>query len=109
MDPNIERLKALYRPRMQAMLEALDKYLKDAEWIRPEGGFFISTTLPDGVDGKGVRDNAKNFGIVLSDGRGFFPDQRGENFVRLPFSALTPGEIEEGIKRLAKAIESYRK
>ena len=59
LDPNIERLKALYRPRMQAMLEALDKYLKDAEWIRPEGGFFISTTLPDGVDGKGVRDNAK--------------------------------------------------
>ena len=109
LDPNIERLKALYRPRMDAMLEALDIYLKGAEWIRPEGGFFISTTLPDRVDGRGVRDNAKKFGIVLSDGRGFFPDQGGENFVRLPFSALTPDEIKEGVKRLAQAIESYTK
>jgi len=109
LDPNIERLKALYRPRMDAMLEALDTYLKGAEWIRPDGGFFISTTLPDRVDGNGVRDNAKKFGIVLSDGRGFFPDQGGENFVRLPFSALTPGEIKEGVKRLAKAVESYKK
>jgi 2-aminoadipate transaminase len=109
LDPNIERLKGLYRPRMEAMLGALDQYLTDAEWIRPEGGFFISAMLPDHVDGKGVRDNAKNFGIVLSDGRGFFPDQRGDSFVRLPFSALTPGEIEEGIRRLAKAVGSHRK
>jgi len=109
LEPNIERLKTLYYPRMEAMLEALDKHLKGAEWIKPDGGFFISTILPGHVDGMALRENAKNFGIVLSDGRGFFPDRRGENFVRLPFCALTPGEIEEGIKRLAKAIECYKK
>jgi 2-aminoadipate transaminase len=108
LEPNIERLKALYRPRMQAMLEALEKYMEGAEWIRPEGGFFISTSLPEHVDGKAVRENAKDFGIVLSDGRGFFPDQGGENFVRLPFCALTPAEIEEGIRRLTRAIETYQ-
>lgn len=109
LDPNIERLKTLYRPRMEAMLEVLEKYLKDTEWIKPDGGFFISTTLPDNVDGKAVRENSKNFGIVLTDGSGFFPDRRGENFIRLPFCALTPEEIEEGIKRLAKAIECYKR
>jgi len=72
------RLKTLYRPRMEAMLEALDKHLKGAKWSRPDGGFFISATLPGNVDGKAVRENAKNFGIVLSDGRGFFPDCSGE-------------------------------
>jgi len=105
LDPNIERLKTLYRPRMEAMLEALDKHLKGAKWSRPDGGFFVSAMLPGNVDGKAVRENAKNFGIVLSDGRGFFPDRSGENFVRLPFCALTPEEIEQGIKRLRKTIE----
>lgn len=109
LDPNIERLKTLYRPRMEAMLEALDRNLKGAEWGKPDGGFFISITLPHNIDGKAVRENAKNFGIVLTDGRGFFPDWSGENFVRLPFCALTPGEIEEGIKRLTKAIECHKK
>lgn len=109
LDPNIERLKTLYRPRMESMAEALDKYLMRVEWIKPDGGFFISTTLPDDIDGKAIRENANKFGITLSDGRGFFTDWNGENFVRLPFCALTPDEIEEGIRRLAKAIDFYRK
>jgi len=109
LDPNIERLKGLYRPRMQAMLEALSENLKGAEWIEPDGGYFISTTLPEKTNGHTIWKNCRNFGIVLTDGRGFFPDGKGENFIRLPFSALPPQEIEEGIRRLAKAIDYYRK
>jgi len=45
----------------------------------------------------------------LTDGRGFFPDGKGENFVRLPFCALKPDEIEEGIRRFTKAIDAHRK
>lgn len=109
LDPNIERLKELYRPRLESVLDALKRRLAGAEWIKPDGGFFVSATLPDNVDGNGVRDNAKKFGIVLSDGRGFFTNGKGENFVRLPFCALTPEDIEEGISRLAKAIEAHER
>ncbi len=109
LDPNIEKLKGIYLPRMEAMLQALREHLNGAEWIEPEGGYFISTTLPENIDGREIWKNCRNFGIVLTDGRGFFPDGRGENFIRLPFSALTPGEIVEGIKRLAKAVDYYRK
>ena len=105
LEPNIEKLKNLYRPRLDAILEALRKYLKGATWIEPEGGFFVSTSLPEQIDGHEVWKNARDFGLVLTDGRGFFPDGKGENFVRLPFCALTPEEIEEGIRRLAKAIK----
>lgn len=31
-----------------------------------------------------------------------------ERFLRLPFCALTPGEIDEGIRRLAVAVEAVR-
>ncbi|CAB1055488.1 hypothetical protein D1BOALGB6SA_221 [Olavius sp. associated proteobacterium Delta 1] len=35
--------------------------------------------------------------------------EKGDNFVRLPFCGITPQEIEEGISRLAKAIDYHRK
>jgi len=109
LNPNIERLKSIYLPRMDAMLRALRENLVGAEWIEPEGGYFISTKLPESINGREIWKNCRKFGIVLTDGKGFFPDGQGENFIRLPFSALTPGEIEEGIRRLAKAVDDYRK
>lgn len=107
LDPNVERLKLLYGPRLDAMLAALRTHLTGATWIEPEGGFFVSTTLPADVDGHAVWENAKRFGLVLTDGRGFFADGKGENFVRLPFCALTPGEIDEGVRRLSRAIRAH--
>jgi 2-aminoadipate transaminase len=109
LEPNIEKLKNLYRPRLDATLSALRQHLQGATWIEPEGGFFVSVTLPENIDGHALWKNAKNYGLVLTDGRGFFPDGRGENFIRLPFCALKPDEIEEGIRRLAKAIDAHRK
>jgi DNA-binding transcriptional MocR family regulator len=109
LEPNIEKLKNLYRPRLDAILNALRQHLMGATWIEPEGGFFVSVTLPEAIDGHALWKNARDFGIVLTDGRGFFPDGKGENFIRLPFCALKPDEIEEGIRRLTKAIDAHRK
>lgn len=108
LETNIEKLKALYGPRLKAILNALGKYIEGAEWIKPEGGFFVSITLPDNIDGKALRENGDKYGIVLSDGRGFFTDLKGDNFIRLPFCALSLEEIEEGIKRLATAINANK-
>lgn len=108
LEPNIERLKNLYRIRMETMLHSLEENINEADWVEPEGGYFISLTLPQTVNGHALWENCRNFGIILTDGRGFFPDGKGENFIRLPFSALSPPEIEEGIRRLAKAITHYR-
>lgn len=109
LDRNIERLKALYRPRMEAMLSAVAQYLRGVQYVEPDGGYFISIHLPNEVDGHSLWKHCRDFGIVLTDGRGFFPDGKGQHFLRLPFSALTPEEIEEGIRRLAKAIDYYRR
>ena len=108
LEPNIESLKALYAPRMACMLEMLDKYqdtyMADVDFIRPEGGFFLSLNLPESVDGRALQENAEQFGIVLSDGSGFFTDGQGDNFIRLPFCGITEDEIKIGIERLAEAI-----
>jgi len=86
----------------------LDKHLPGIDFIRPEGGFFLSLNLSDEINGRALQENAEQFGIVLSNGNGFFTDGKGDNFVRLPFCGLSPEEIEEGVIRLAKAIDHHR-
>lgn len=105
LEPQLDRLRALYGPRLAAICAALRRYLPDAEWIEPDGGFFLSVTLPKGVTSATLRERAQAAGLALSDGRGFFPTPAdGERFLRLPFCALTPDEIEEGVKRLAGVV-----
>lgn len=106
--PQIERLKALYGPRLDACLTAIDRHLPDAKTSRPDGGFFISLTLPEGVTNAAVRAAAAERGLNLADGQAFFPDGGGERFLRLPFCALTPAQIDEGVSRVAAAVRAVR-
>lgn len=104
LDPNIERLKNLYRPRLKVLLSALEEHLPQAEWSEPEGGFFVAVNLPQGVDTPALRTRAQEVGLQLSDGRGFFPESGGDSFLRLPFCALTEREIKEGVSRLGAIV-----
>ncbi|HET9219614.1 MAG TPA: PLP-dependent aminotransferase family protein [Terriglobia bacterium] len=109
LPPQVERLKALYAPRLKACLSALEKHMPDAKTTRPEGGFFISLTLPEGTSTTAVRAAAAKRNLNLADGLAFFPNGGGERFLRLPFCALTPEQIEEGVKRLAECVREVRR
>ncbi len=89
--PQIEKLKALYAPRLDACLAALDQHIPDAVATRPDGGFFLSLTLPAGISTTDLRAAAAKRNLNLADGLAFFPQGGGERFLRLPFCALTPG------------------
>ncbi|HLF25050.1 MAG TPA: PLP-dependent aminotransferase family protein [Anaerolineae bacterium] len=105
LGPQIERLKALYAPRLDACLAALDQHMPDTQATRPDGGFFLSVTLPEGVETRAVRAAAAKHQLNLADGLAFFPNGGGERFLRLPYCGLTPEEIEEGIKRLSETVK----
>jgi 2-aminoadipate transaminase len=107
--PQIEKLKALYAPKLDACLAALDKYIPDAVATRPDGGFFLSLTLPTGTATTDLRAAAAKRSLNLADGLAFFPQGGGERFLRLPFCALTPKQIDEGIARLGEAVRDVRK
>ena len=106
LEDNIARLRALYAPRLAAMLRGLSQHLPEASWIKPEGGFFVGLTLPDGMKSARVAEEAKREALVLSNGAGFFADGDRSRFVRLPFCALSEEEIEEATKRLARAVQA---
>ncbi len=109
LPPQVEKLKALYAPRLQACLDAIDEFMPDAQATRPNGGFFISVTLPEGTKTTEVRTAAAKRNLNLADGLAFFPNGGGDRFLRLPFCALTPDEIAEGIRRLAESVNEVRK
>ncbi|MFQ6100230.1 MAG: PLP-dependent aminotransferase family protein [Anaerolineae bacterium] len=105
LEPNVERLKQVYRPRLQAALSALEKHIPQATWTRPEGGFFVGVTLPEGSDIVSLRSRADDVGLKLTDGRDFFPNpDDGKHFLRIPFCGVTPEEIEQGVSRLARLL-----
>jgi 2-aminoadipate transaminase len=110
LEPNVEKLKKLYRPRLDGILKSLETHLTGkALWTRPEGGFFISLFLPDDVDGGALQKGSREFGFSVSSGNGFFTDGKGDKLLRLPFCQMEPAETEEGIKRLAAAVAHFRK
>jgi 2-aminoadipate transaminase len=111
LQPQIERLKKLYAPRLDACLAAIDKYMPDAVATRPDGGFFLSVTLPEGISTTAVRTAAAKRELNLADGLAFFPnggEGGGDRFLRLPYCALTPAEIDDGIGRLAETVREVR-
>ena len=108
LEPQVERLLALYAPRLAATLAALDKHLPESKPSRPQGGFFLSLTLPEGVSTSDVRTAAALVGLNLADGRGFFSNGGGERFLRLPYCALSPADLDDGIKRLAGVVRALQ-
>ncbi len=108
---NLENLKSLYAPRLSSIVAALKKHLPDMPFAEPEGGFFVSIYLPEQSDRGPLLDRAKAAGLALTNGQDFFADTleggedpAGKRFVRLPFCALTPEQIEEGVRRLATLL-----
>ncbi len=104
MDSQLEALKKLYSQRLDSLLLALEENMKEkGDWNHPQGGFFVSFTVRRELENAELLQNAEKAGLRLSDGRGFFV-QGGQSFIRLPFCALTPAEIQTGIQRLAKIL-----
>ena len=92
------------------MAEAVRRELPEAHAFIPDGGFFVSVMLPEDANTDNLAGRAKDVGLVLTPGASFFGDPDngeavpGDRFVRLPFCAVTPEQIDEGVRRLASLV-----
>lgn len=109
----IDSYRAIYAERCAALLAALDEFMPDGvSWSRPEGGFFVWLTLPEGIDSYPLLYKGIDAGVVFVPGAAFSPATGPSNKLRLAFSAVPPETLREGVKRLApvlaEAIASHR-
>lgn len=104
-DTQVERIRATYRVRRDAMLAALERYAPPGiAWKRPEGGMFIWLELPEHIDTTALLERALRQDVAFVPGSAFYPDGAGRNTMRLSFSLCDEAQIEVGIFKLMSLI-----
>jgi (S)-3,5-dihydroxyphenylglycine transaminase len=99
----------LYHANRDAMLEELNAAFSDRSpihWNRPNGGFFLSVTLPFVFDVEAALGCARDFGVLAAPMNLFSLDESQNNKLRLSFSNGSSEMIRTGIRRLAQYIRS---
>ncbi|OCW55735.1 PLP-dependent aminotransferase family protein [Hoeflea olei] len=107
-EAQVDTIRDVYRTRRDAMLAALAKHMPEGvSWTRPDGGMFVWVTLPQRFDGAALlAESLKTERVAFVPGRAFFADGSGANTIRLSFSCANEAMIDEGIKRLARAVQA---
>jgi 2-aminoadipate transaminase len=110
LEPNVERVVGLLRERRDAMRDALAREMpEDANWSRPEGGYFTWLDFPPGTQAADILARGEEHGVTFVAGRDFFPPGRGgESSARLAFSYVSSAEISTGVARLAALLREPR-
>jgi len=106
-DAHIERLRAAYASRRDALAAALREHLPaGCSFDPPAGGFFIWLRLPPGVQGTDLLPLAESHGVGFAPGRRFCVDG-DDNHVRLGFSLFDEEQLAEGARRLGAALREH--
>jgi 2-aminoadipate transaminase len=104
IDEQLALSRALYRRKCERMLAALERSMPDsARWTTPHGGFFSWLTLP-GLDAHDLAGRAVEQGVAVVPGMLFYPDGRGTESLRLSFSLVDEGRIDDGIGHLGSIL-----
>jgi 2-aminoadipate transaminase len=102
IEHSIETVKDALRQRAQTLCESLRQVLPDAQFVTPEGGYFLWVDLPRGTDVGALFVAAAQRDVHFVKGSDFVLEG-AQSSLRLAYSGVTPAEIEEGIQRLAEA------
>ncbi len=98
-DGVLERMRALYGARRDAMVKAIDEFLPDAAYTAPKGGLFFWVTLADGLDTTDLLAAALERNVAFVPGRAAFVDGiQGASSMRLNFSAADEERIAAGVR-----------
>ena len=112
LDEHLAGLREEYKNRKAAMAASIERHLGGrVRTTDPEGGFFLWVTLlgPDAAV-----DSRRLFEIALAQGVAFIPgpalsaEGRFKDAFRVCFASSNPERTEEGVRRLAGALDTAR-
>jgi 2-aminoadipate transaminase len=108
LEKHLPKILGIYKPKQEAMLNALDKYFPDDFYFsRPEGGMFIwveGNLDMDAVYGKAIEKN-----VAFVPGRYFFTKKgEGKGTMRLNYTLSDEATIDRAIKTLSEVINDLR-
>jgi DNA-binding transcriptional MocR family regulator len=99
-----------YRRRRDALLGALERHLGDeATWTAPGGGQHVWVTLRRGVDERALYGEALREGVSFLPGGAAQVERSARTSLRLSFSYVDEDLLDEGVRRLARALRAVRR
>lgn len=106
----LHRSSQAFRKRRDAMLSAIKRYLPSSvSYDVPTGGLFIWLRLPETILADELLPLACKEGVSFVPGNFFFiGGASGKEWIRLNFASQPVEDVEEGIKRLGKAIRQIK-
>ena len=105
IDEHIDRIRAEYRLRRDALLGSLAAALPEgSQFNRPAGGMFVWARLPAGWDATELLVTALRHDVAFVPGAPFFAVDPDPRTLRLSFTTHTPAQIAEGMARLRAAV-----
>jgi DNA-binding transcriptional MocR family regulator len=108
IEQSIATVKQALRARRDALAVGIQGYIGDeATFVLPQGGYFLWVELPEEVDTAALLTVAAERGVSFVPGSEFML-QGGGNALRLAYSAVTPEQADEGVRRLGEALVALR-
>lgn len=107
-DAHVAALRDLYRAKYERARSALARDLGDVpgvSWNDPEGGFYFWVRLPGHVSARALLDVALEEGVAFVPGEAFAIERDHRAALRFSISAPTPDRIDEGVRRLRRALD----
>jgi DNA-binding transcriptional MocR family regulator len=109
-EEHLERTKPLYRARRDVLLEALGTHLAgEVRAAAPRGGHHVWVTLEHPVEERALYSEAVRHGVAFVPGGAITSERRSQVSLRLSFSLVEPDRLDEGVRRLARALREVRR
>ncbi|MGC9334140.1 MAG: PLP-dependent aminotransferase family protein [Anaerolineae bacterium] len=104
---HVRKMRPIYRERRDTMLAAMEEHFPEGvTWTRPQGGLFLWAQMPESMDAEELLSIAVEEKVAFVPGHAFYPGSGdGRCCMRLNFSYCVPEIIEEGIRRLGRAMK----
>jgi 2-aminoadipate transaminase len=109
-DRHVKDTMPFYRERRDALLASLERHLSGEYHVDPPaGGHHLWVTLTRPLDERALYAEAARRGVTFTPGGAVTAERRSQTSFRLSFSLLEPEELDEGVRRLARAIREVRR
>ena len=103
---HITDVQERYRANRNRMIAALRRELPNVSFDVPSGGYYVWLSWPDGTDTDALTLSAQREGVIAIAGSRFYANAspaHPRNRMRVAYSHALPDEIDEGVRRLARA------
>lgn len=103
---HVRRMRRTYLARRDALVASLRSHLGSALSFRvPEGGMAVWAHADDDIDVAAWSAAGEREGVLFRGACGYDFFQRSQSFLRLAFSYLDETELDEAVRRMARALK----